>query len=67
MTNALAVSRRGRRSGAYDFDGVAPQKYQNNVLAVEMQQIEREIHQLGRRIPMPLRGAVREKRAELAV
>jgi hypothetical protein len=48
------------------------QRQPHQILAVEMPQIEREIDQLGRRIPMPLqaresRGAVREHRAQLFV
>ena len=48
----------GRRAAQERFETrlAFEQRQPGQILAVEMQQIKREIHQLGRRIPMPLQG-----------
>ena len=53
-----AEAKHGRRAAQQGFEPrlAFEQRQPHQILAVEMQQIEREIHQLGRRIPMPLQG-----------
>ena len=51
-----AETDQGRRPAQQGFETrlAFEQRQPHQILAVEMQQVEREIHQLAKRIPMPL-------------